>query len=257
MKLCQATPSIVCDAWAGGAAALPQRPNIAEVAMALVDGLYGTFEESLVMARAFLTVPYQTLPERQQRFAANLARSFALEDLLKPHTPVHSLLATRGRMPQWNHPGESQGHVAIPLLSESFVSSIPMMSRLLKALGLPLSWVQEPGTDMERQMIGSQVGVFFVEDPTNATDELGRKIIPAQDFVAGHSVRSIFAVGGVAFGGAVFVIIFFSQDPVVLRTAQAFMPLVSQVKGILVSRCSMSRVFPPAPPPTDGEANGR
>ena len=245
MKLSQATPSAVCDAWTERAASVAPRPYIADIATTVVDALYEKFDESLVLARAFLTVPYQTLPERQQRFAANLARAVELEHLLGPHTPVHSLLATRGRVSEWNHPRESRGHLAIPLLSEAFVSSIPMMSRLLKELGLPLYWVQDPGAVMERLMIGSQVGLFFVADPTSAIDELGRKIIPAQDFVASHSVRSIFAVGGVAFGGAVLVLIFFSGDPVEGRTARAFMPVISQVKGLLISRCSMSRVFLP------------
>ena len=109
---------------------------------------------------------------------------------------------------------------------------------------------------MEREMIGSQVGSFYVADPTNATDELGRKIIPAQDFVADYAVRSIFAVGGVTFGGAVFVLIFFSGDPVESRTARAFMPVISQVKGLLISRCSMSRVFLPEALPNGVAGNG-
>jgi hypothetical protein len=245
MKLADVTPLLVRDAWVARAQGLPARPCIAAVAAAAVDCLYEQFAESLVMVRAFLTVPYQVLPERQRAFAAGLARSVQLSDLLRPHTPVHSLLATRGKDPEWNRAHESRGHVAIPLLSEAFVSSIPMMSRLLKELGLPLSWVQDPGTAMERQTIGSEVGVFFVADPERATDEIGRLIIPAQEFVSGHAVRSVFAVGGVVFGGAVFVLILFSREPIALLTARAFMPLVSLVKSTLVSRCSMARVFPP------------
>lgn len=245
MKLSQATPSVVGDIWNESASTLSGRPYIAEVAAAVVGRLYAKFEESLVMARAFLSVPYQSLPARQQQFAANLARSVGLENLLGPHTPVHSLLATQGQLSEWNNPRDSRSHVAIPLLSEAFVASIPMTSRLLKELGLPLSWVQDPGAVMERSMLGSEVGVFFVADPIHATDELGRKIIPAQDFVSRHLVRSVFAVGGVVFGGAVFALVFFGKDPIELRTARAFMPIVNQVKALLISRCSMSRVFPP------------
>jgi hypothetical protein len=245
MRLSQVTPAVVIGTWVERSSSLSDRPCIADLASMVVDGLYEKLEESLVMARAFLTVPYQVLPERQRRFAAGLARSVQLESLLGPHTPVHSLLATRGCVPEWNDPRASHGHVAIPLLSDAFVSSIPMMSRLLKELGLPLSWVQDPGSVMEGQMIGSEVGVFFVADPINAVDELGRKIIPAQEFVARHSVRSVFAVGGVVFGGAVLVLIFFGRDSIESRAARAFMPLINQVKGTLVSRCSMSRIFRP------------
>jgi hypothetical protein len=244
MKLLQATPSAIGQVWTHLASSISDRPCIAEVATAVVAELYEKFEESLVMARAFLTVPYEILPERQRQFATNLAQSVQLENLLGLHTPVHCLLASRGQSREWNDPHESRGHVAIPLLCETFVSSIPMMSRLLKELGLPLSWVQDPGAAMERQMLGSEVGVFFVADPTNATDELGRKIISAQDFVTSHSVRSVFAVGGVMFGGAVFVLVFFGKDSIESRTARAFMPIINHVKGFLISRCSMLRVFP-------------
>jgi hypothetical protein len=245
MKLSQATPVAVGDVWTARAVSLSARPYVAEVATTVVDGLYERFAESLVMARAFLTVPYQILPERQRQFATNLARSVRLENLLGPNTPIHSLLATRGCVAEWNNPLQSRGHVAIPLLSEAFVSSIPMMSRLLKELGLPLTWVQDPGAVMERQMVGSESGSFFVADPANALDELGRKIIAAQEFVASHSVRSVFAVGGVVFGGAVFVLIFFGREPIESRAARAFMPLISQIKGTLIARCSMSRIFLP------------
>jgi hypothetical protein len=256
MKLSQATPAVIREVWTERAASVAEHPYIADVAATVIEGLYGKFEESLVMARAFLTVPYKILPERQQQFAVQFAHSVKLDNLLGPHTPVHSLLATRGRVAEWNQPRASRGHVAIPLLSEAFVSSIPMMSRLLKELGLPLSWVQDPGTVMERQMLGSEVGVFFVGDATHATDELGRKIIPAQDFVTCHSVHSVFAVGGVVFGGAVFVLILFSQEPIESRTARAFMPLISQVKGLLVSRCSMSRIFLPKDPIASDPGSG-
>jgi hypothetical protein len=131
-----------------------------------------------------------------------------------------------------------------------------MMSRLLKDLGLPLTWVQDPGAALERQVIGSEVGCFWVADASAALDELGRKIIPAQAFVTGQSVRSVFAVGGIVFGGAVFVIIFFSREPTDSRTARAFMPLVNEVKGTLVSRCSMARVFAPTRELADASEDG-
>lgn len=258
VKLSQATPAVVYSAWTERASSISDRPCISEVARSVVDGLYERFEESLVLVRSFLTVPYQGLPGRQREFAANLARSVQLENLLAPNLPVLSLLATRGSVSEWNDPRESRGHVAIPLLSESFVASIPMLSRLLKQLGLPLTWVQDPGANMQKWMIGCDTGLFLVEDPANAIDELGRKIIPAQEFVAGHSVRSVFAVGGVVFGGAVFLLIFFGRDPVEPHTARAFLPLVNRVKGALVLWCSMSRVFLPENPAgrDDGKVPG-
>jgi hypothetical protein len=244
LKLSQAAPANLIDAWNELGFLIPKRPCIAEVAGAVVDHIYATYEESLVLVRAFLAVPYRVLPEQQQRFATDLARSARLEHLLTPQTPVHSLIATRGKVAAWNNPRESRGHVAIPLLSDDFVSSIPMMSYLHKELGLPLTLIQEPGAGSEKRIIGSDVGIFFVADPANATDDLGRKIIPAQDFVIGHSVRSVFAVGGSVFGGALLAFIFFAKDSIEQRTARAFVPLINEIRGLLISRCSSSRVFP-------------
>ncbi|MBI4817545.1 MAG: hypothetical protein HY791_14890 [Deltaproteobacteria bacterium] len=247
MLMSQATPSALSALFERRRASIPAHPFIVDVARALVDAVYEGLEESLVLARAFLTVPYGSLPSRQQSFAAELARTVELLEILTPHTPVHSLVATRGRDPRWNRLDESRGHVAIPLLSEKFVGSIPMMSRLLRDLGLPLSWVQDPGAALERQLLGSEVGCFWIADPRGAVDDLGRKIIPAQEFVTSHGVESVFAVGGVMFGGAVFTLILFAKDRVESRTPRAFMPLISQVKAILVSECSISRVFPLEP----------
>ena len=245
MRLSRATPSLILDLWEQCRHTVGDHPYISELATAIVDDLYVEFAESLVLIRAFLTVPYENLPAFQHDYASRLALSVDLEDLLQPHTPVHTLIATRGRDPEWNHIQASRGHVAIPLLSDDFVESIPMMSRLLNDLGLPLSWAQDPGTILERYMLGSEVGCFWVADPVNAVDKLERKIISAQDFVLDHSVHAVFAVGGILFGGAVFTLIFFAQDPVESRTPRAFMPLINQMKGTMVSSCSISRIFSP------------
>jgi len=245
MRLSHATPSLILGLWEKSRHKVGDHPSLSEVATAIVDSLYEEFADSLVLIRAFLTVPYEALPAHQRQFASQLAISVNLEDLLRPCTPVHTLIATRGRVDEWNHVKASRGHVAIPLLSDDFVASIPMMSRMLKDLGLPLSWVQDPGTILERSLLGSEVGCFRIADPVKAIDELGRKVIPAQDFVITHSVNSVFAVAGILFGGAVFTLIFFGQDPVEFRIARAFMPLISQLKGIMIANCSISRVFPP------------
>jgi hypothetical protein len=245
MKLSQATPATIRDAWLGRASTVAARPTIAAVAEAAASGVYEKFADSLVLARAFLTVPYSVLPGRHRSFAKAMARSAGLGELLVPHTPVHCLLATRGRLSDWNDPRRSRDHVAIPLLSDDFVASIPMIACLLKELGLPLTWLESPGPTMERRMIGSHVGSFFVADPAHAVDELGRRVVPARGFVAEHSVRSVFAVGGAVFGGSVLTLIFFCTEPLGSRHARAFMPLVSHMKGLLVSRCSIARTFSP------------
>ncbi|MBI5477574.1 MAG: hypothetical protein HY906_01890 [Deltaproteobacteria bacterium] len=254
MRLLETTPATIRELWNECGPRLGPSPYVDEVAAAAVSALYERFAESLVLARAFLTIPFQHLPGRQQAFATAAARAVGLDAELRPTTPVHSLLATRGCDERWNDARRSSGHVAIPLLSEAFVGSIPMMSRLLKALGLPLTWVQDPGAMMARQVLGAETGFFHVEDASSAIDELGRKIIPAQEFVARHAVSSVFAVGGAAFGGALLVLIFFSRDRVGPGTVRVFMPLVNLLKAVLIERCSTTRVFAPRTGEGLGEA---
>ncbi|MCC6158884.1 MAG: hypothetical protein IT350_12600 [Deltaproteobacteria bacterium] len=57
------------------------------------------------------------------------------------------------------------------------------------------------------------------------------------------AIRSIFSVGGATFGGAVFILSFFSRELVDSRTPRSFMPLVNYIKSFMMARCSMSRVF--------------
>ncbi len=246
MMLSQATPATIRETWLGRASTISGRPTISEVAEAAVSGVYDAFTESLVLARAFLTVPYGILPERHRSFASAMAHSVGLAELLQAPTPVHCILATRGHVADWNDPMRSRDHVAIPLLSDEFVASIPMIACLLKALGLPLTWLGDSASTADLRIIGSEVGSFLVADPVHAVDEQGRRIIPDRPFVDQHSVRSVFAVGGVVFGGSVLTLIFFSTEPLASRNARAFMPLVSHVKGLLLSRCSVARTFSPA-----------
>ncbi len=60
---------------------------------------------------------------------------------------VLSLLGTRGEDMRWNDRRNSQGHVGIPLVSADFIDAIPMMSRLLKELGLDLNWIASDDTE--------------------------------------------------------------------------------------------------------------
>lgn len=247
MKLAEVNPAVVREIWSRCASRIPSSQWLDESASLVVGEIYARLSDSLVLLRAFITVPAECLPERQRAFATALAQSANLLDSLRPNTPVHSLLATRGCIDEWNDPGKSRRHVAIPLLSEAFVGEIPMMSRLLRELGLPLTWSQDPRAGLVGEAIGSEVGFFYVGDAVTAEDELKRKIIPAQEFVSNYGVRSVFAVGGTVFGGALLVLIFFSRDQVDARTVRTFMPIINLLKAAMVPRWSPSRIFRPDP----------
>ena len=243
MTVSKANSAKIRELWARCEPRISSANCVEDVACAVVDQLYEEFSDSLVLARLFLSVPFQSLPDRQRQSASEMARSAQLESLLTPTTPVHSLLASRGAVLEWNDVAKSRGHVAIPLLSQEFVGSIPMMSRLLKDLLLPLTWVQDPRGLMLAQTIGSEAGYFHVLDAANDRDEQGRLIIPAQEFVSAHGVKSVFAVGGMVFGGAVLVIILFSLEHVEVRTVRTFIPLIGLLRAALIARYSTSRIF--------------
>jgi PAS domain S-box-containing protein len=260
LRITETTPAAILQIWDNCATRVADSRHLDDVTTVVAGELYERFSDSLALVRAFFTIPYPALPERQREFALELARSVQLESLLGRTTPVLTLLATRGCVEDWNDTRKSRGHVAIPLLSEDFVASIPMMSRLLKELGLPLTWVQDPGAAVARQTIGAEVGFFCVEDAAITVDELGRKVIAAQEFVSSYSVRSVFAVGGSVLGGGVLIFIFFSRDRVETSNVRAFMPLINLIKSGIVSQCSLSEIFRPAghgvgaPPPAAGVA---
>lgn len=244
MRLDQASPALIAEIWTAASGTLRARPCVSEFAEAALDGLYGCFRESLVLARAFLTIPAATLPPTLRREAEALAARSGQSHLLSPHTPVACLIASRGREPAWNDWRQSRGHQAIPLLSTEFVAAIPMMARLLRELGLPLTWMQDPGADLQRQTLGPEVGLFLVEEARSAVDEAGRPVITGQDFVTAYSVQSVFAVGGATFGGSAFTMIFFADERIDQRTGRAFMPLVNQIKADILMHGSMGCVFP-------------
>ena len=111
--------------------------SLEKAAQELVAALQQQFDVSVVITRAFVTVPYGSLPSKNQAFVKNLAESAGAAADLKPATPVLSLIGTYGKETDWRDRRKSKGHVGIPLISASFVDAIPMISRLMKELGVP------------------------------------------------------------------------------------------------------------------------
>ncbi len=131
----------------------------------------------------------------------------------------------------WNDRRKSKGHVGIPLISSSFVDAIPMISRLLKEMGVPIEWSDSHDAEVIIETIGHSAGLFFVDDAAEATDVQGRKIIAAQDFVSANNVTGVFGLGGAYDGGEVIVIVAFCSDSFPRESAEQFLSLVSLFKS--------------------------
>ena len=226
------------------AASLLGCASLAEAAQSVCDSLYEELRESIVLVRVFGTVPYGDLPESNRDFVTKLASSHQVDNLLSDQTLVLSLLGTRGEKRPWNKRSESQGHIGIPLFSADFIEAIPMISRLLKELGLPLDYTASDDTKIVAKSIGKMAGLFYVSDAGTALDEKGRAIIPAHDFVRAHPVKSVFGFGGgYIVGGTFIVALVFSRESIDKSQAERFMRLVNVIKSETTSLVSQGKIF--------------
>jgi hypothetical protein len=153
-----------------------------------------------------------------------------------------SLVGTHGRSPDWNDRRNSKGHVGIPLISSAFVDGIPMISRLLKELGVSLDWVDTQDPEIVEKM-DRTAGLFFVENAASATDHQGRKIIPAEDFVAEYNVKTVFGVGGGYASGQILVIVAFCRDDVPREIGARFVALRDAFKAKTSGLVESAQVF--------------
>ena len=110
--------------------------SLEEAAQKFTDTFYEEFGDSIILTRLFATVPFSELPAPNQSFVLALADSQGITSLVNDRLQVLSLLGTRGVASAWNARQDSKGHIGIPLASADFIDRIPMMSRLLKELGL-------------------------------------------------------------------------------------------------------------------------
>ena len=243
MKIEQATSSALTEVWADVELRVQQSECLEEAAQELATALHTQFDESVVIIRVFVTVPFNVLPLTNKEFVGKLAESAGAVSELKTTTPVLSLIGTHGQGEDWCNRRKSKGHVGIPLISSSFVGAIPMISRLIRELGIPLDWVDSHDEEIIIETIGSSVGLFFVENAAEATDHEGRKIIAAQDFVSNYNVKSVFGTGGAYSSGQMIVIVVFCRDVFSRATAERFLALANLFQSKTASLVETKKIF--------------
>lgn len=215
-----------------------------EAAQQFTDLFYESFKESLVLARVFATVQFSELPPKNQQFVKDLAENKGIPDLIKGNTLALSLIGSHGREAAWNDRRNSQGHVGIPLASGDFIELIPMMSRLLKSLGVSLEWIASTDIKIVAKNLGKMAGVFYVPDAKATVDEKGRKIIAAQDFVDKYNIKTVFGFGGSYLVNTVSVVfINFTSEVIPQNKVEQFMRVVNLFKSATVDVVSRGKVF--------------
>jgi serine phosphatase RsbU (regulator of sigma subunit) len=205
--------------------------SMEEASNRIVRYLYENFctkptgEKSCALVRLFKTHPYEDLEVELGQYARSMLDHYPPLPAMKCMT----LLATVGEQTEWNSRHTSVGHKAIPLASESVVAQIPMISQLIRQLGLDIKTVINPGPDLLVEIEQRKYNVFYVPEA------IGNPYIPAQEsFVIPFGIKSVLGFGGLLPSGNLFAIIMFLKVQIPHSTAQMFSTLALNVKTALL-----------------------
>lgn len=214
-----------------------------EAAQKCASFIYEDLKDSLALIRFYATVPFKQLPSSDKSFVLNLALANRVADLLKEDTLVLSLLGTRGDMADWNERYKSKNHLGIPLVASSFVDAIPMVSQLMKDMGIGLSWLDTNDTGIVVKTLGTVAGVFYVREAATNVDEKSRKVVPAQDFVSANGIQTVFGLGGSYLNSTCVILILFTRELMERAEVERFMPIVNTIKTVTMSLVMRGRIF--------------
>jgi hypothetical protein len=184
---------------------------------AVVRYLFDAFRDaegkpSLALARCFATCSFGALGAELKAAAVETARGARLTD----ETRCLTLMGTAGVVPEWNDRRRSTGHRAIPLPSPDVLERAPMLSALVRQMGLPVAHVVNPPAELNSQVAGKAYDVFYVPEA------LGSPFIPAQaDFVRPYGIASVLGFGGL-LQSDFFAFILFSREPIPEASASRF-----------------------------------
>lgn len=223
--------------------------HLQEAAQKCARLLYEEFRESVVLARVFVTLPFRDLTPPVKAFVTGLAEARELLPQLHDDTQVLSLMGTCGAEARWDDRLQSGGHLGIPLLSESFIESIPMVARMMSDMGIGSDWFDKMEPDILVKSLGRAAGVFYVRDAKTWLDRQNRKIVSAQDFVEAHDVRTVFGLGGSYLNGSFVTVIIFTRETLEQSQIESFMSLVNTFKGATIGLVMGGAIFARASDP--------
>ncbi len=218
-------------------------PTLREAAQACVGRLYQEFSEALVLTRLFATIPYSYLPERERAFARRLAEERDVLDELAEDTMVVALVASRGARNEWDDPGASRHHLAIPLLSASFIQTIPLVGRVLGATVEDVPWLQRQKTLILTETLGKMSHLLVVDDARTTRTSDGYPMVPDQTFVAQNGIRTVLALGGRYLNGISIALILFTREQIAREQATKFTTLVNTIKTTTMKAVMAGRFF--------------
>lgn len=206
----------------------PSAPSMEAAAQHIVRFFHESFidkdsgEPATVLARCYVTMPYDELDDSAQR----VARQSATHGGTFTGINCLALLASAGERPEWCDRLRSVGHLAIPLGTRGAVTRLPMVAALFQQLGLGIDELVA-GASPDRS--GGLREVFHV------ADALGDPAVPAQDeFVIPFGIRSVLGFGGLLPDGRIFTVILFTRVEIPTETAERFRLLAISVELALL-----------------------
>ena len=177
----------------------------------------------LALARCFVTRPFSAL-------SANPDLQGTAQELLGGEIPdpTHRcllLMATRGVEPAWNTRTSSAGHKAIPLGSQLLMERTPMITELMRQLGIPREYYLNRGLLPPLTVPVRSAGCFYIPVA------LGSPFIPAQDrFVVPYGVRSMLGLGSTLGARDIFAVLLFFRVEISQELAQLLSLLTVSIK---------------------------
>ncbi|MCU1244240.1 MAG: hypothetical protein JWN02_150 [Acidobacteria bacterium] len=176
----------------------------------LVDG---EGNPACALVRIYKTHPFSELPDDLKDFARAIEPSADSLHFLR----CLVLVATDGTEPAWKSRHTSRSHKAIPLSSEQAVAEAPMVSQLIKQLGVNVATVLRPDPALLMDTRDKAQNVFYVPSA------LGSPFIVAQEeFVIPYKIVSVIGFGGMMASGDLVVAILFSTVPITPAAADQF-----------------------------------
>ncbi len=192
--------------------------SVADAASRILHYLYDNLgdrdgQPACALARTFKTHPYQRLDSELREFARAIEPN---ADRIKDLRCL-VLLATIGQEPAWNSRHESRGHMCIPLVSEQMIEQAPMISQLIKQIGIDVSMVLRPDPALMLNQQQASYNVFYVPEADGSP-----YIVAQEDFVRRYKVASVIGFGGLAGAGDLLATILFSKVRISMEVADLF-----------------------------------
>jgi hypothetical protein len=213
--------------------------SMEEAVGSTVDFLYDSFCTTSsgircnALVRCFKTHAFGALPQDLQ----TLALGYGVDPSPPNSMRCLVLMASRGEEPAWNGRHGSTNHRVIPLPTARVLQDAPMVSEMIRQMGLEAAQVVGSPDDILVDFKQRSFNVFHVEEA------LGSAYLPAQEtFVARHGIRSVLGIGGLLPSGELFVVLMFSKVWITRETAAMFRTLALSVKLVLLP-FSGGRVF--------------